>query len=99
APPRPPLFPYTTLFRSCPAIVAAPALTVPPCGLAETGADVSAASPNASARLPRSTVPAYRRYFSLCAFSCIPPVWRRKVKALIKIGEHTSELQSPYDLV
>ena len=61
----------------CPEIVAAPALTVPPTGLACAG-DASAATPNASARLPRNTVLAYSQHEGLLHFFMHPSSMEKK---------------------
>src|SRR5207248_9248178 len=84
-PPTPPLFPYTTLFRSSPTsprpipMVSRRSTTSPSTSIADFS-DCSARTARAS---PRSCAPS--------------PRCRRPTPA--RSEEHTSELQSPYDLV
>src|SRR5207248_6435951 len=73
-PPRPPLFPYTTLFRS---------------GRGER------ALRRRTHRLPGS--PAPRRAGNRHPPCCLP--CRARSARRVRSEEHTSELQSPYDLV
>src|SRR5207248_10717125 len=85
-PPRPTLFPYTTLFRS-PAIFA-----VAP------GTDATWPPHAASAAAPAPSTPAAktrRRVVPVAPATPATPV----VAMTHRSEEHTSELQSPYDLV
>src|SRR5207248_10807442 len=91
-PPRPTLFPYTTLFRSkgFPALAASTAVKA-----GTTGAEFlaykispeasSTAASNATARRPFLIMSSRSDQFESCAQH--------------RSEEHTSELQSPYDLV
>src|SRR5205085_12161567 len=86
-PPRPPLFPYTTLFRSSPASNALPrceARERTPVGRGPS--PIGTASSEAIVRLPTwRSLPSSRR----SAISCASP----------RSEEHTSELQSQSNLV
>src|SRR5205807_4556686 len=86
-PPRPPLFPYTTLFRSGPAITAGVGIADPTGTLAVLGKTCT--------RTPSTTTD--------CAFTDFTSnqqiVFGPPPQADLRSEEHTSELQSPCNLV
>src|SRR5207248_10475537 len=82
-PPRPTLFPYTTLFRSSRST--SPRATAPCC--------VSATSLNTEMRCP-DPLPERDQ-----AVENHQPANSGRVESGLRSEEHTSELQSPYDLV
>src|SRR5207253_7564910 len=91
--PRPPLFPYTTLFRSSGSFIAATTRAIPACFTASTHGGVRPVWAHGSRFVyrvaPRAAAPALRIAFTSAWGS--PAAWRSE--------EHTSELQSRGHLV
>src|SRR5207249_10221836 len=85
-PPRPPLFPYTTLFRSSGARIRRER------GLARTNFRTRRATA-VSASTPQTTT-----MNASCSATAAPPSCATK-RRLLRSEEHTSELQSRFDLV
>src|SRR5437868_9049408 len=86
-PPKTTLFPYTTLFRS--------ALAAAACGLALTPAAAQTARPAANGNFDFVGWDAYLGGSDSSQFSALTQI----DKANVRSEEHTSELQSRFDLV
>src|SRR5206468_10679244 len=97
-PPRPTLFPYTTLFRSPLPLAVAETGTLP--YLARKTGPAAVAAPVRAANLPVGVFPASRGKEALARVRELYAATRPCVDAIdVRSEEHTSELQSRSDLV
>src|SRR5207248_7744399 len=94
-PPSPPLFPYTTLFRSGLAATAHLCATIPNFLITEYFVNFEAVGKEVSS----GTLVAENGYLALPTAPGLGIEIDEQALARYRSEEHTSELQSPYDLV